>query len=162
MSLVRSIGGRLMLLALASSAVLGILGSIAASATTAVVTTRYTYDASLVALVGVAPIEAAAAASGLFTGVQGESASLGEPDLSAATTGAAGRNTTNTVDDFLSKPVVSNTKLQNIVNDLYKGTTNPSRVGTGTTADAVRNELATGLPTGGKFHSEKARSTSTG
>lgn len=50
-----------------------------------------------------------------------------------------------------------NTKLQNIVNDLYKGTTNPNRVGTGTTADAVRNELRTGLPTGGRFHSDKAQ-----
>jgi hypothetical protein len=64
---------------------------------------------------------------------------------------------TNTVDDILPTPVVSNTKLQNIVNDLYKGTTNPGRVGTGTTADAVRNELVTGLATGGKFHSEKAQ-----
>ena len=64
---------------------------------------------------------------------------------------------TAAIDDVLPKPVVSNTKLQNIVNDLYKGTTNPNRVGTGTTADAVRNELATGLPTGGKFHSEKAQ-----
>jgi filamentous hemagglutinin len=29
-------------------------------------------------------------------------------------------------------------------------------VGTGTTADAVRNELDTGQPTGGLFHSQKA------
>jgi len=60
-------------------------------------------------------------------------------------------------DDILPKPVVSNTKLRNIVDDLYKGTTNPNRVGTGTTADAVRNELTTGLPTAGTFHSEKAK-----
>lgn len=31
-------------------------------------------------------------------------------------------------------PEVASTKLQNIVNDLHKGTTNPGRVGTGTTA----------------------------
>jgi hypothetical protein len=74
-----------------------------------------------------------------------------------STTPNPARNATNTVDDILPTPVVSNTKLQNIVNDLYKGTTNPGRVGTGTTADAVRNELVTGLATGGKFHSEKAQ-----
>lgn len=46
--------------------------------------------------------------------------------------------------------------MSNIVDDLYKGTTNPGRVGTGTTADAVLNEARTGLPTGGKFHIVKA------
>ncbi|MCG8459031.1 MAG: hypothetical protein MI919_22370, partial [Holophagales bacterium] len=51
---------------------------------------------------------------------------------------------------------VSDPNLQNIVRDLYKGTTNPRRIGTGTTADAVRHERATGLPTGGAFHSQKA------
>jgi hypothetical protein len=34
------------------------------------------------------------------------------------------------------------------MNDLYKGTTNPNRVGSCTTADAIRNELRTGQPTG--------------
>lgn len=56
----------------------------------------------------------------------------------------------------LPTPRVSNPKLQNIVSDLYKGTTNPSRVGTGTTADAVRNELLTGQATAGRFHIQKA------
>jgi hypothetical protein len=51
---------------------------------------------------------------------------------------------------------VSDPKLSNIVDDLYKGTTNPNRVGTGTTADAVRNEILTGQPTGGTFHTMKA------
>ena len=32
----------------------------------------------------------------------------------------------------------------------------PNPIGNGSTADAVRNELLTGLPTGGKFHSQKA------
>jgi hypothetical protein len=66
------------------------------------------------------------------------------------------------VADILVKPVVENERLQNIVNDLYTGTTNPSRVGTGTTADAVRNELETGSPTGGSFHSIKATDYSNG
>lgn len=59
--------------------------------------------------------------------------------------------------EILPKPSVVNAKLQNVVNDLYKGTTNRNRVGMGTTADAVRNERATGLPTGGTFHSQKAQ-----
>jgi hypothetical protein len=56
----------------------------------------------------------------------------------------------------LATPRVSSPKLQNIINDLYKGTRNPGRVGTGTTADAVRHELATGQAVGRKFHSTKA------
>ena len=57
---------------------------------------------------------------------------------------------TNIVDDILAKPVVANPKLSNIVEHLYKGTRNPSRVGTGTTADAVQNEILTGQATGGR------------
>lgn len=60
------------------------------------------------------------------------------------------------VSNVLATPEVVNAKLQNIVNDLYKGTINPNRVGTGTTADAVRSERETGLPTGGTFHFVKA------
>jgi hypothetical protein len=65
-------------------------------------------------------------------------------------------------ESVLPTPIVSNPKLQNIVNDLYKGTTNPNRVGTGTTADAVRSEIETGQPTGGLFHSQKAQDYSNG
>ena len=57
----------------------------------------------------------------------------------------------------LPTPTVSNQKLQNIVKDLFKGTTNPKRVGTGTTADAVRNEIRAGQATGGRFHTQKAQ-----
>jgi hypothetical protein len=55
------------------------------------------------------------------------------------------------------KPQVNHWKLRNIVDQLWKGTKNPNRVGDGTTMDAVRNELRTGRPTGGLFHSGKAR-----
>jgi hypothetical protein len=55
----------------------------------------------------------------------------------------------------LPTPVVESTKLENIVNNLYKGTTNPNRVGNGTTMDAIRNEIATGAPTGGRMHLTK-------
>ncbi|MBA3936049.1 MAG: RHS repeat-associated core domain-containing protein [Planctomycetes bacterium] len=53
-------------------------------------------------------------------------------------------------------PKVANPKLGNLVSDLYKGARYPNGIGTGMTADAVRNELRTGLPTFGKFHSQKA------
>jgi RHS repeat-associated protein len=58
---------------------------------------------------------------------------------------------------ILKTPQVSSPRLQNIINDLYKGTTNPGRVGTGTTADAVRFELANpGAQVFGRSHIQKA------
>lgn len=54
-------------------------------------------------------------------------------------------------------PKVTDPKLGNLVNDLYKGAKGPNPIGAGSTADAVRNELATGLATNGKFHSQKAQ-----
>lgn len=68
----------------------------------------------------------------------------------------------NTSAEVLATPRVASPKLQNIVNDLYKGTTNPGRVGNGTTMEAIANELATGLPTGGKFHSIKGQDSLNG
>jgi RHS repeat-associated protein len=59
--------------------------------------------------------------------------------------------------DVLPTPTVVSTKLQNIVNNLYKGTTSPIRIGNGTTAEAVRHELLTGQAVGGRFHSQKAQ-----
>ena len=57
--------------------------------------------------------------------------------------------------DINQKPMVSNTKLKNYVNDLYKGQGGPNTIGNGTTMDAVRNEMKTGMPTNGKFHTQK-------
>ena len=54
------------------------------------------------------------------------------------------------------KPKVTDQKLQNIVNDIYKGQSAKTVVGNGTTMDALRNELRTGKPTGKKFHWHKA------
>ena len=75
-----------------------------------------------------------------------------------------GRSTTaaKSVDDILPTPQVGSTKLQNLVNNLYKGTTNPNRVGNGTTMDAIRNEIATGVPTGGRMHTIKGQETLNG
>ncbi|MFD0360093.1 hypothetical protein ACFQZZ_01350 [Nocardia sp. GCM10030253] len=60
------------------------------------------------------------------------------------------------------KPTVNDTRLQNILNDLYKGANNPGRVGDGTTADAVRNELKTLEPTEGRWHLQKAMESQRG
>ena len=60
------------------------------------------------------------------------------------------------------KPQVSSTKLLNYVDNLWKGTTNPNRVGDGTTMDAIRNEIATGVPTGGRMHTIKGQETLNG
>jgi RHS repeat-associated protein len=57
----------------------------------------------------------------------------------------------------VAKPTVTNPKLNNIVEDLYKGTKTPNQIGMGSTADAIRNELKTGLPTYGKFHLQKGQ-----
>jgi hypothetical protein len=59
-------------------------------------------------------------------------------------------------------PTVKDPKLRNFVNDFFKGTKNPKRTGTGTTADAVRNELRTGQPTNGRWHLTKARESARG
>jgi hypothetical protein len=48
------------------------------------------------------------------------------------------------------------------VKDLYKGTTVPGRVGTGTTADAIRHELLHGERVWGRSHLEKGEIYSRG
>jgi hypothetical protein len=53
------------------------------------------------------------------------------------------------------KPVVENPKLSNLVEDLYKGAKTENPIGTGSTADAIRHEAATGEPVGGKWHTQK-------
>ncbi|HEX5727228.1 MAG TPA: RHS repeat-associated core domain-containing protein [Longimicrobiaceae bacterium] len=54
-------------------------------------------------------------------------------------------------------PVVSSRTLGYIVRDLYKGAHNPRRIGSGSTADAIRNETATGQPTEGIWHLMKGQ-----
>ncbi|MBX3420056.1 MAG: hypothetical protein KF752_00730 [Pirellulaceae bacterium] len=53
-------------------------------------------------------------------------------------------------------PTVTDAKLTNLVSDLYKGAKGQNPIGTGSTADAVRNELRTGLPAHGVFYSQEA------
>lgn len=52
-------------------------------------------------------------------------------------------------------PKVSNGRLSNIVNDLFKGALTRNPIGTGSTADAIRYERATGKMVGNKYHFRK-------
>jgi len=57
----------------------------------------------------------------------------------------------------ITRPTVADPKLKNLVNDLYKGASTKSPIGTGSTADAIRHELATGQAVGGRFHAQKGQ-----
>ncbi len=70
------------------------------------------------------------------------------PFIQKVESGASSNNSVNI-------PNVTDAKLGNIVRDLYKGSGNFNRIGSGSTADAIRNEIKTGLPTKGKFHFQK-------
>lgn len=56
---------------------------------------------------------------------------------------------------ILPTPSVSDSKLQNLVDDLYKGTTNPARTGDGTTMSAIRDELSSAQLVHGRNHVAK-------
>ena len=132
--------------------------------------------ALLVSVIGSAPIDAASSSAMTIRGYDGavlsvvpsREDSLGWAPVrrqrpvplgvsEAGRTGGIERLAAKAADRVLPSPEVVDSKLQNIVRDLYKGTTNPGRVGKGTTADAVRNEILTGQPTGGTFHTQKAQ-----
>lgn len=53
----------------------------------------------------------------------------------------------------MSKPAVSNSSLASLIDPLYRPN---ATVGSGSTAAAIRQELATGQSVGGAFHSQKA------
>ena len=57
----------------------------------------------------------------------------------------------------MGRPATTDSELSDIMDDNYKTT---ATVGSGSTAAAVRSELATGRPVGGKWHSLKARQQS--
>jgi anti-sigma28 factor (negative regulator of flagellin synthesis) len=56
-----------------------------------------------------------------------------------------------------TKPTAANPKLQDIINEIYKGQGGKGQIGNGSMMDAVRHERKTGKPTKGHFHSKKAR-----
>jgi hypothetical protein len=92
--------------------------------------------------------------------VLSQAASVGASRAAAGRPGSGGGS--SGVPDMPQKPParwpqVRHWKLRNIVDNLFKGTRTSNRIGDGTTMDAVRNELRTGRPTQGVFHTEKAR-----
>jgi len=99
------------------------------------------------------------AAKGAQGAAKGTTAVKGLDDLGDASRAAKATETATAAklaeEAILRTPRVASQKLQNIVNDLYKGTTNPGRVGTGTTADAIRYELRTGERVFGRSHIQK-------
>jgi hypothetical protein len=70
--------------------------------------------------------------------------------------------TTRGTHAILAAPRVGHPRLQNIVDNLYKATANPNRVGNGTTMDAIRSELSTGQPTHGTWHLVKGAESAQG
>jgi RHS repeat-associated protein len=86
-------------------------------------------------------------------GCPGGTSKKGEAEGRPKQEGAGGGGTARGV----SKPTVTNPKLGNLVNDLYKGARTKNPIGTGSTADAIRHEAATGQAVGGKFHTQKGQ-----
>ena len=58
----------------------------------------------------------------------------------------------------MERPVVQNPALSNIMDDLYRP---GARIGSGSTAAAVRHEAATGSTVGGRLHTQKAQESVT-
>jgi len=54
------------------------------------------------------------------------------------------------------RPRADSNRLKNIIDDIWKHAGKPGTAGDGTTFDALRNELRTGMPSNGIFHFEKA------
>ena len=53
----------------------------------------------------------------------------------------------------MGRPATADSKLSDIMDETYRPN---AKIGSGSTADAVRSERATGQPTGGKWHTQKA------
>lgn len=114
-------------------------------------------------LVGVpaAVVSAAAITTGAATAAAG-AAKLGQ-DLSRMNSeaqsesgGGSGGTSSTPPQPKVTKPQVEDPKLKNFVNNNYKAVDSPTRTGNGTTADAVRKELAEGGDVGGRAHIQKA------
>jgi len=59
------------------------------------------------------------------------------------------------IEGGVPRPTVSEPKLQNLMDDLYKGANASKPVGTGSTADAIRYEKLNRQPVGGTWHTQK-------
>ena len=64
------------------------------------------------------------------------------------------QNYTDSLRRNMGRPATTDPKLSGIMNEMYRPN---AKIGSGSTADAVRSEQATGRPTGGKWHTQKAK-----
>ena len=85
----------------------------------------------------------------------GETSGLG-PDIDRDNAEKAMRDASRQV-DLSAKPTISDSRTQNIVNELYKGQNSKDKIGNGTMMDAIRNERKTGEPTMGRYHFKKGK-----
>ncbi|WP_246622855.1 hemagglutinin repeat-containing protein [Rhizobium laguerreae] len=76
-----------------------------------------------------------------------------------ATTAVAQLNRGSALQPAATRPQVVDVKLENLVDNIYKGASNTNRVGNGTLGDAVRYELSTGQQVYGRSHLIKAQET---
>ena len=100
---------------------------------------------------------------GSLKGVTGVDSDGGGSSRSPVTSGGTANAATvpKLADDLASKmakPIVSDAKLGGLIDDLYR---DGAKIGTGSTADAVRYETQTGTAVGGVFHTQKAQDYST-
>ncbi len=117
--------------------------------------------------VGAAAAKGAAAAARALAGA-GLRQAVPESRPLAGNAGAAGTegNSTppaanraefqNYTDDLrrnMGRPATADPKLSGVMNEMYRPN---AKIGSGSTADAVRSERATGQPTGGAWHTQKA------
>ncbi|RPD82977.1 hypothetical protein EGK75_13890, partial [Neisseria weixii] len=93
--------------------------------------------------------------------VDGEMAGGNKPIIYRVSEGKAdslsGRNLADNLTAKMSKPIVNDKDLKKIIDDLYRAN---AKIGSGSTADAVRYELKNNTKVGGREHSEKARNYS--
>ena len=108
---------------------------------------------------GVAKAAGETAAATLAPPASDTTATLGAEAMAAAEVRRLAQDAARGV---LTTPKVSSPRLQNIINNLYKGTMNPQRIGSGTTMDAIRNELEVGGPTNGTWHLVKGAESARG
>lgn len=108
------------------------------------------------AVVSAAAITAGAGTAAAGAGKLGQDIGKVNSEAQSQAGGSAGRASTPP-QPKVTKPQVENPKLKNFVDQNYKGVDSPTRTGNGTTADAVRKELAEGGDVGGKTHITKAR-----
>jgi hypothetical protein len=92
------------------------------------------------------------ASLGMFGGMGGIGANL-ESRVAGASNKALHELLKNELRAAMCKPSVANAELQGLIDKPYRG---GAKVGSGSTAAAVRQELTTGAPVGDNFHSLKA------